>query len=90
MKFNFVIILFFNRIVFGTPKFQEISQINIKKTIEAVRYCMQKYNAYDIDEQYLQDICLFQHQSPAATVLQRRKRSYMSGLVPKRNGYESC
>ena len=87
MKFNFGILLILNRIVFGIREFQEINQMNIKKTIQAVRYCMQKYNAYDMDEQYLQDICMKQQQSPAASVLQRRKRSFMTGLVPKRNCY---
>ena len=87
MKFNFGILLILNRIVFGIREFQEINQMNIKKTIQAVRYCMQKYNAYGMDEQYLQDICMKQQQSPAASVLQRRKRSFMTGLVPKRNCY---
>ena len=87
MKFNFGILLILNRIVFGIREFQEMNPMNIKKTIQAVRYCMQKYNAYGMDEQYLQDICMKQQQSPAASVLQRRKRSFVTGLVPKRNCY---
>ena len=95
MKFGNFLIL--NQMVFGIRDFREINQINIKKTLQTFRYCMQQYNAFDMDEQYnafdmdeqyLQDICMQQHKSPAAMVLQRRKRSYMAGLVPKRYCHE--
>ena len=84
MKFSFGNLLVLSQMVFGIQSFRELSQLNIKKALQTFRYCMQQYNGYDMNEQYLQEICMQQKQSPAAMVLQRRKRSYIAGLVPKR------
>ena len=87
MKFSFGNLLILNQMVFGIQEFRdvrELSQMNIKNVLQTFRYCMQQYNAYDVNEEYLQDICMQQQRSPATMVLQRRKRSYMAGLVPKR------
>ena len=87
MKFSFGNLLILNQMVFGIQEFRdvrELSQMNIKNVLQTFRYCMQQYNAYDVNEGYLQDICMQQQRSPATMVLQRRKRSYMAGLVPKR------
>ena len=87
MKFSFGNLLILNQMVFGIREFRdirELSQMNIKNVLQTFRYCMQQYNAYDMDGEYLQDICMQQQRSPAAMVLQRRKGSYIAGLVPKR------
>lgn len=87
MKFSFGNLLILNQMVFGIQEFRdvrELSQMSIKNVLQTFRYCMQQYNAYDVNEGYLQDICMQQQRSPATMVLQRRKRSYMAGLVPKR------